>query len=144
MLWQLYIRNGMVYVPTVAKTEAGFYMDIDPVRAVPATEPDTLRAAIIEAISNGNPVVPTPTRAAFPKPVILRHAGVKSWSTFEKSATYWEILETDGGYRIGPGKRSAAGGWEEDPERGEFLPPGTTVDIVAQRVATLLAATSRT
>ena len=143
MLWNLYIRNGIVYVPTVAKTEAGFYMDIDPVRTVPVVESDRLQAAVAAAISDGNPAIPTPSYGAFPKPVILKHAAVRSWAAFERSATYWRISEKEGRYCIGPGRRAADRGWE-GPVHEELLPAGTTVNTVAQRVASLLADAART
>ena len=140
MLCNLYIRNGIVYVPTVAKTEAGFYLDIDPVRTVPIGESNRLQAAIAAAMSAGNLAIPTPSYGAFPKPVILKHAAVRSWSAFERSATYWRISEKDGRYCFGPGRRAADRGWEDDPANEELLPAEATVDTVAQRVACVLAA----
>src|SRR5688572_21248607 len=82
MLWQLYLRKGMAYVPTVAQTGAGFYTNIEPVAVVPVTDSGALENAIKIAMSKGNPIVPTPTRDAFPKPVVLEYAKVKSWSAF--------------------------------------------------------------
>jgi hypothetical protein len=138
MMWQLYLRNGTVYVPTVAQTEAGFYMDIEPVMAVMATDSTALQSAIKEAMSRGNPITTTPTRAAFPQPVVLKYAKVKSWSTFEKGTLYWKIVEKDGNYQIKPGRRRTDRGWEDDPERLEPLPPGTTPDTAAQRLVSLV------
>src|SRR5256885_17252816 len=99
MLWNLYLRNGTAYVPTVAQTEAGFFLDTDPVEVIPAVNTEALRNAVKQAIARGNPKVPTPTRAAFPKPVVLRYAKVKSWSAFEKGCSNWTIVETDGLYQ---------------------------------------------
>jgi hypothetical protein len=140
MLWHVYLRKGTAYVPTVAQTEAGFYTDIEPVAVVPVTDSAALENAVKVAMSKGNPVVPTPTRAAFPKPVVLQYAKVKSWSAFEKDALNWTVVEKAGSYQIEPGrKRSDGRGWEADPDRIESLPPGATYDEIARRVATLLA-----
>lgn len=138
MLFHLYLRNGIVYVPTVAQTEAGFYMDIEPVKVISATDSKALQSAIVEAMSKSNPVVPTPTRAAFPKPVLLDYAKVKSWSAFEKNTLVWTIDEKAGNYQIKPGRRRTDRGWEDDPERLELLSPGTTLDTAAQRLASLV------
>ena len=138
MLSHVYLRNGTVYVPTVVQTEAGFYMDVEPVRVVPATDSKVMQRMIMEAMSNGNPVIPTPTRATFPKPVLLSYANVRSWSAFEKDAQVWTIYVQNGNYQIKPGRRRADRGWEDDPERAESLPPGTVLDAVAQRVASLV------
>jgi hypothetical protein len=138
MLSHLYLRNGTVYLPTVAKTEAGFYMDVEPVRVVSATDSKALQGAIVEVMSKGNPTVPTPARASFPKPILLNYARVKSWSDFEKNALVWTIEETDGIYQIKPGRRRADRGWEDDPGRIESLPSGTVLGTVAQRAADLV------
>jgi hypothetical protein len=135
MVWQIYLRNGTVYVPTVAQTEAGFYLGIEPVHVVPVGDTEAVQRAIYQAISKGNPLVATPTRANFPKPVILRYANVKSWSTFEKNALFWSVVEKDGAYKICRGRRRPDRGWEDDPTRIDEVPPGAGLDEVAQRVA---------
>lgn len=144
MLWHLYLRRDTVYVPTVAKTEAGYHMGIDPVRTASVSDSDALQAAIAEAMNRGNPIVPTPTRAAFPRPAVLKYAGLKSWATFGRDASYWKITEKDGAYRIVQGKRRADRGWEDDPEKTELLPPGATVETVARRLVALLQSAQRT
>jgi hypothetical protein len=142
-LWNIYVRNGTVYVPTVARAESGghlgYFMDIDPVEVVPATDAGALQRAIKDVVTKGNPIVSAPqTRAAFPKPIVLKYAKVKSWSAFEKNALFWKIVEKDGIYQIKPGRRRPDRGWEDDPERIESLPPGTMLDAVVQRIALLL------
>jgi len=76
MLWNIYLRKGMAFAPTVAQTEAGYYLNINPVEVIPAIDADGLRHAVEQVIGRGNPSVPTPTRADFPKPVILDYAKV--------------------------------------------------------------------
>jgi hypothetical protein len=140
--WNIYLRNAIAYVPTVAQAEAGghlgYFMDVDPVKVVTAAESEALRNAIIEIMSKGNPIVPAPTRGNFPKPVVLKYAKVKSWSAFEKGALAWAISEKDGIFQINPQRKCADRGWEDDPERIEFLPPGTAVNVVAERLASLV------
>jgi hypothetical protein len=134
-LWHIYVRQGIAYVPTVAKAEAGFYLDIEPVAAVPATDVDAVQAAVRQAIGTGNPRVPTPTRAAFPKPVVLKHARVKSWSAFEKGASQWTISREGDRYQIQAYRKRPDAGWEPDPSRVELLPEGAGVEAVAERVS---------
>jgi len=139
MFWHVYIRRGTVYVPTVARAEAGYFLDVEPVEAVRLTDRAALEKAITGAIRRGNPEIPTPTRAAFPKPVVLRYAKARSWSNFEKDASVWNISERDGHFEIGPGRRSADGrGWEEDASQCEHLPAGTNAAEVAGRLAVLV------
>jgi hypothetical protein len=142
-LWHLYLRNGTVYVPTVAQLEAGGhlgpFMDIDPVDVISVTDTEVLQRAINKAISKGNPIVPAPpTRAAFPKPIVLKYANVKSWSAFEKGTLNWTIEEKSGAYQIKPGRRRLDRGWEEDPTKIKSLLPGTTLDEVVRQVVALV------
>jgi hypothetical protein len=135
MLWNVYLRNGTAFVPTVAQTDAGFFLNVDPVGVVSATDTEALQHAVKQAIGRGNPKVPTPTRADFPKPVVLKYAKIKSWSAFEKGCLYWTIVEKDGVYDVKQGRKRLDRGWEDDPNRIEVLPPGISIDEVAQRVA---------
>ena len=139
MLTHIYLRKGTVYLPTVARVEAGYYLDIEPVRAISASDSAGLKDAIVEAICKENQTVPTPSRAAFPKAVLLNYAKVKSWSAFEQGAVFWSIEESAGNFRIRPGRKPAdERGWEDDPERIESFPSGTTPDTVAQRLVSLV------
>lgn len=138
MLWHLYLQKGTVYVPTVAKTEAGYYLDIDPVDVISATDLKTLCSAINRTIRIGNPKIATPTRAAFPKPVVLNYAKVKSWSAFEKDADCWEIYEKEGVYRIQKLPKGQPHCLENDWKEVESLPSDVGIDSVAQRIATLV------
>src|SRR5882757_6079966 len=124
MLWHLYLRDGRAYVPSVGQTEAGFYLDIEPVEVALAVDTDALQRAITEVIQRGNPKIPTPARAAFPKPVVLKYAKVKSWSAFEKGCLNWTVVEKDGVYHVKPDRKRPDRGWEDDPTRIETLPPG--------------------
>ena len=123
MLWNVYLRYGVAYVPTVAQTDAGFFLDVDPVAVVSATDTEALQHAIKQAIGRGNPKVATPTRAAFPKPVLLKYAKVKSWSAFEKGCLNWTIVEEDGVYQVKPGRKWPDRGWEDDPSEARHFCP---------------------
>ena len=138
MVGQIYLRKDTAYLPTLGRTEAGFYCVIEPIAVVPVGDADAFLAAIKKTIARGNPTIPTPKRDSWPEPVILKYAKVKSWSAFEKEAWYWGFSEKAGIYQIQPGRRHPEGGWEDDPERIETLPKGATVDDLAKRVVALV------
>jgi hypothetical protein len=140
MLHYCYLRKGVVYVPTVAKTFAGFYLGMDPVAVVPVSHTADLRRALQETIARGNPRVSTPSRGNFPPPVTLKYAGVKSWAAFERSALNWTIVKKGGAYHIKIGRRRREGGWEDDPDQIITLPPGSGVDEVCDRMVAILQA----
>jgi hypothetical protein len=102
VLFTCTLKNGIVYVPTNVKTEAGFYMHAEPVAVVPAADTDALRRAFHNVMEEGNKIVPTPKRDAFPPPILPKYAGVKSWSAFMKGASYWAINKDNGNYDILP------------------------------------------
>ncbi|MBP1152672.1 hypothetical protein [Methylocaldum sp. RMAD-M] len=135
MLWHVYLRKGIVFVPTVAKTEAGFFLDIDPVAVLESSDRQQVSEAIKAAILKGNPTVPTPTRAAFPKPVVLNYANVKSWATFERNAYCWKVTGKDSAFQLCPQRKNPSGGWEDDPTNAETFNGRTAIDELANAVA---------
>jgi hypothetical protein len=130
-MWHFYIRKGKAYVPTVAQTDAGFFLDIEPVTVLPADDREALVRAIVGVISAGNPTVAAPVRGAYPTPVVLQVAGVKTWSTFEKSARCYTVYRTESRCEI-PAMERAADGWVENPQRARKLPLSSSHDDVAR------------
>lgn len=135
MLWHIYLRKGTVYIPTVAKTEAGFFMDVEPVAVIERSDRTGIVDAIKATIANGNPIVQTPTRLTFPKPAVLSYANVKSWATFEKSAICWEISKQQSVLQFRPQRKHPDGGWEDDPEKIEIFTGPDAIDQIAGVVA---------
>ena len=72
MYCSFYLRKGMAFVPTQAKTEAGYWMGVEPVDVRKVESPEALQRLLLAAIKQGNPIVPTPTRENFPRPVMER------------------------------------------------------------------------
>jgi hypothetical protein len=138
MLFHVYLRNGVVYVPTVAVREGGpVYTDIEPVGVVRVTDTAGLRHALLDAISRGNATVPVP-KGKWPAPVLLKYAGVKTWSMFARNASTWSIEEGDGNYRIFGYRKHPKAYWERDAEQSVKMPPGSTVDDVVDRMIAIL------
>jgi hypothetical protein len=77
MLFSCTLKNGIVYVPTTVKTEAGFYMRHEPVAVVPAANTDALRRAFHDVMERGNQIVPTPKPNTFPPPVLPKYGRCK-------------------------------------------------------------------
>lgn len=138
MLYHFYLKNGRVYAPAVAKTEAGFYIDREPVSVAAATDADALRRAIQDAMGRGNQIIPTPPRAAFPRPVLLKYSGAKTWSAFARGASQWSIKERDGKYQIVGYRTHRDGYWVEDPDQKTDFPLDATADDVVERMIAIL------
>ncbi len=142
MLVTCTLKNGIVYVPTNVKTEAGFYMRREPVAVVPATNTEALRRAFRDVMEKGNEIVPTPKPNAFPPPVLPKYAGAKNWSAFMKGASEWAINGDKGNYDIVPYRKDPEGsqGWTADNERRIQFPNGTTRDQVIEQMIELIQA----
>jgi hypothetical protein len=81
------LKDRIVYVPTMAKTEAGFCMRREPVAVVPAANTEALQRALQDVMDRGNAVIPTPKRDSFLPPVLPKYAGARSWSAFMNGAS---------------------------------------------------------
>jgi hypothetical protein len=144
MLFHAYLRNAIVYVPTVVKLQTGAYMDVDPVAVVPVTNTDGLRHALLDAIARKNAIVPPPPKDDWPPPVLLKYAGVKTWSAFARNAAVWSIEETDVNFLIVGYRTHRKGYWEEDARQKTSFPLGSTVhDIVERMIAILQGAAQK-
>lgn len=134
MLLDFVVRKGVVYVPTTARTEAGFYRITEPVVVVKLSDTQALKRAFREKLLEGNPLIPTPEPETQRTFVLLKYSDVKSLSKFDTDAAYWTISEENGLYGFGPLKKRKDRGWEEDPKAMTRLPAGSGIDTVTDAV----------
>lgn len=142
MLFKTYLRQNIVYVPTTAKRGTSVYTIIEPVVVVPVANTEDLRGAFRDVIARKNVTVPPP-QGKWPQPVLLKYAGVKSWSAFARNASTWSIGENDGIYRIVGYRVHAKGYWVQDADQTVEFPSGTTVDVVIDRMIAILQEAAR-
>lgn len=125
MYCHLYLRNGIVYIPTMGKMDTGFYRDIEPVAVIRASDTEALRQALAAMIDRENPMVPMLPRREWSAPVVLKYAGVRSWSAFEKGMSLWGLDDDKNGQFALIGKRKQANGATVDD-------PGKTIIFSAE------------
>jgi hypothetical protein len=136
-LWLIFLLKEQIFIPTMAKTKAGFYIGIEPVDVVDARDRAALEQAIIRVVKRGNPTVPTPQGGAnFPKSVLLKYAKMKmkSISSFDKLAKSWQLSKREGAFLIVPYRPRQDRGMEEDTERGEAIPVDVSLETVVGRL----------
>jgi hypothetical protein len=133
-LWLIFVFREQVFVPTTARTKAGFYLGIEPVEVVAARDRAAVEQALMRVISRGNPSIPTPVRATFPKNPLLKYAKVKSDSSFDSQTKSWQLSKRDGAYFIIPHRPRKNRGKEEDTERGEAIPAAVPLETVVRRL----------
>lgn len=145
MRWGLYLRRNVVFVPTTGVLAEGpIYRQMEPVEVVPLSNTDGVRRALHSVIERGNPPAPRYSAGKFPPPVLLKYAGVKTWSTFERGALTWGIRQSDEFFQIVGYRRHATKGyWEEDPQQKIQFPSGTPIDAVVDRMIAILQEAAR-
>jgi hypothetical protein len=145
MLFNCYLRGGIVYVPTVARRKSEpIYTNIEPVAVVPVSSTEDLRHALLETITRKNVVIPDRDPNALRAPPLLpKYAGVRSLSAFHRNASTWSIAEDNGVYKILHYRNHPKGYWEEDSAREIQFPARTAVDDVVDRLIAILQETAR-
>jgi hypothetical protein len=143
MYFHVYLKNGTVYLPTVAKMGDGFYRDIEPVAVAAASNTEALRQALSGTITRGNPSAPTLPRRQWPPPVVPKYAGVKSWSSFERDMSLWGLEEKGGAFAIIGKRKKADGTVVDDPEQTVKFTSSTGPDRVIDRMIAILQAAGR-
>lgn len=134
----LFLRKGTLYLPTMGKMEEGFYRAVEPVAVVSASNIEGVRQALRTTIARGNPIVPMLRRSEWQPPILLKYAGVKSWSAFERGMRFWTIESGGGIFRLAGLERQPDRNWKDDPAQTVTFPPGSTTDQVIDRMIEIL------
>jgi hypothetical protein len=138
MNYDVYLRKGILYLPTMGKMEEGFYRGVEPVAVVPISNMTEVRGALQTMFSRGNPIVPMLRRREIPPPVLLKYAGIKRWSEFERGMKFWNIKDTDGVFQILVEAKQPEGFWKPDLKQTITFPAGTEPDDVIDRMMAIL------
>jgi hypothetical protein len=144
MLFSCYLRDGIVYVPTLPDANRALSTDIEAVAVVPLSNSKDVRRALLETIARKNVIIPDPDpKALRAPPLMLKHAGAKSWPEFFRNASTWSIREDNGAYKIIFYRKHLKKYWEQDLAHEIQFPAGTTVDDVVDRMVAILQEAAR-
>jgi hypothetical protein len=127
----------------MGKMGKGFYRAIEPVAVVSAWNGEALHQALRATITRGNPDVPMLSRREWPAPVVLKYAGVKTWSAFERGMLPWSIEEEAGRFQIVGKRKRSDGTWKNDLEQTITFPAGAVVDDVIERMIAIVQVAAR-
>lgn len=130
-------KTGDALIPSEAKTEAGFWLDIEPVERALISDPSSLSKALNAAFANSGRIVPTPFGNS--KPVVLSYCRAKSWSAFIRLHSQVSVIRSEEGiYTIQQYKPALEGpGLVVDIEARKVLPSRSSVDDVAVELSKL-------
>lgn len=134
----VYLRKGTVYLPTMGEVEKGFYRGVEPVAVVSVANTKSLRQALLATIARGNPAVPRLRRSQYPPPVLLKYAGVKTWSAFDSDTSLWTVSEEGGRFVIIPYKKRPTGESVQDQTGKIEFPQEASTDTVVERIIAIM------
>jgi hypothetical protein len=145
MLIECYLREGIVYVPTVARRASSpIYTTIEPIAVVRLNDLDAVRTSLVDALERGNAIISDPDPQALrAPPIILKYARVRSWAAFFRTAWSWSITQEDGAYQILGYRKHPKGYWEEDQSQKIQFRPQASRDDVVDRMIAILQKTAR-
>jgi len=130
----IYLREGVVFLPTTGKIPRAYSVIGEPVDVVDASETAELKRAFHRAIARGNPTVPMPPLDDDPNDfALVKYAGVKTLAAFDRGLRIWRLSDHRGIYRIIGYKPRRDRGWEEDHSNIVTFTPGTPLDEVIDR-----------
>lgn len=128
-------RHGLrFFVPTLAVTADGIYLETEPVEVVESRDARALAAAIEAARARGHAVIPTPPQGGYPEPAVVRRAGAGSWRAFETRARLWSIEWTADGCTLTPSRRARDGGFEPATDASEVFRGADATPRAAARI----------
>jgi len=140
-------KTGAILIPHRVKTEDGFWLSVEPVETAHANDTISVVNAVRTIAGLGVRIVPTPARDAFPKPILLKYAGSKSWSAFHRTHELIALEENaNGQLTIVPWQRAHGRSYVPNLALLKALPDGATLDDavsgVIQHIRTMRNATT--
>jgi hypothetical protein len=136
---RFYLYQGYVVVPTVAQSEEGFYMDVEPIQVCDSNLKDKLHGLLVEALEGDNPVVPTPHVHEKGSSAVLERLGLKKWMHFEKLATMYTVYKNDQNIFVYRTARGPDELWTKDDAGDRSFPTGDAESVSIYIMADMAA-----
>lgn len=95
----LWFHDGEVLLPTIAKTSDGMAMEVDPVQRLEATL-DGIGPALAGAVAATPQTIPHPDPASWPRSVVQKAAGERSWRAFARTALAVVLVKDPAGWEV--------------------------------------------
>lgn len=130
------VRGDKAFACVLGRTEAGFYVDMDPTY-VTGVETDGILEILEQVIGWGHPEVPTPSleEQRRRKGPILVAAGVSSWKKLaEGGISYLISWRADAAIELFCSRLDRKGRFEWDPGRTRLFPGETPLREVVEAI----------
>lgn len=129
------VWNNMAYFPTQCQTEAGFFVDCEPVISS-SPNINGMMTAVQDSLKRGHPQIPTPERHEWKEheSVILKATGARSWKALAKNGRAFGIDWTDQNIILEIDRVDSKGRWEPDLEKRREFPLDTPLENILSLV----------
>jgi hypothetical protein len=130
---KVYRDASRICVTTVAKTTAGFFLEVEPITVLAPNDLDGLAAALSSRMVAPLRHVATPPREQ--TAALLRHTPYRRWTELERKMATWSIEPTPIGWKVIRYRRRASGKGLEPEDDGQLEldgPPATVAASMAE------------
>lgn len=138
-LLRCYLRKKQVIVPTIAKADAGFYLDAEPVHVLDLSDSAAIKKELIAQMRQEEHEIPTPTSTKTPGSVILEALHLTNWQSFEKETVMYTLHRSNDGSALYVTGRAANGLWSHNKDYEHKFPktatPAEIADAIVERLA---------
>jgi hypothetical protein len=132
----VFVRRGKCYTCMLAQTEAGFYVDSEPVFVTDLVA-DALLSALERVIALGHPKIPTPTPEEMRKQIgpIPSAIGVNSWKKLAQGGAAYSIQwNPDKSITLFMSRLDKKGRFEWDPAKTHTFPEDTPLRTMVEAI----------
>jgi len=137
-LIRCYLRKKEVIVPTIAKADAGFYLDAEPVHEFALADTEAITKELLQQMNSEEHEIPTP-QASKPGSVILEKLHLKTWQSFEKETVMYTLHRGNDGTYLYVTGRAADGLWAHNKDYAQQFPKtASSAEIVSAIVERLV------
>jgi len=94
-----YLAADAAYMPTDVDTDAGYFIEKEPVRRFNAFDPNALASLLTQSLSVANTIIPAPKMA--PQDLVLApYLGISTQKELEQKTVYVAVKKLNTGFKI--------------------------------------------
>ncbi len=139
----VWLKGKRIYIPTVFTTQ-GIHRSMPPVDILPVDDAAGVSAILIRRMIRGKVTIPPQTYEERERQskITLQAFGFRSWSTFMRNASPWDIAVRNGCFVIQGYRKGDMGGFVPYSAQVTVFAPDTPIEAVASRMVAILQETA--
>ena len=130
-----YIASDAAYAPTIKDTDAGYFLEKEPVKIFNPYDASALTDVLRDRLSSPNEVISAPPIA--PKSLVVGDLlRISTQAELERKTVFMSVTRLDTGFRIESQPKKSDGTWDRKADRliDCYLPVTTTYEQLAAAI----------